>query len=135
MDRFSDYPDVNTASLPDQAQETKTVQQSQVAAPNQPAQQQAWQNAPVNRQPAQQSYAAPGQVTVQSGQTLYSIAHAHNLSAAELAQANNIPPPYVIQVGQVLRIPGNRTAYVQPAVQPRSSPPSSRASRRPQCMW
>ena len=123
MDRFSDYPDVNTASLPDQAQETKTLEQSQIAAPSQPAQQQAWQNAPVNRQPAQrQAYAAPGQVTVQSGQTLYSIAHAHNLSAAELAQANNIPPPYIIQVGQVLRVPGNRTAYVQPRVQAADQP-------------
>jgi len=121
MDRFSDYPDVNTASLPDQAQQTKMAEQSQTPQPSQPAQQRAWQNAPVSPQPQpqRQAYAAPGQVTIQSGQTLYSIARAHNLTAAELARANNIPPPYIIQVGQVLRIPGDRTAYVRPHVQQR----------------
>jgi len=136
MDRFSSYPDVNTASLPDQATQTRSVQQSQLNSTDTPQQnQQAWQNAPVNQRPAyapsrpvQQAYAPGGQITVQPGQTLYSIAHANNLSTSQLAAANNIPPPYAIQVGQMLRIPGNRgvsqprprvQAYNRPVVQPK----------------
>lgn len=131
MDRFSDYPDVNTASLPDQAQQTRMAEQSPPSQPSQPAHQQAWQNAPVNPQrQRQQAYAAAGEVTVQSGQTLYSIARAHNLTAEELARANSIPPPYIIRSGQVLRIPGNRTAYVTPRVQPAVQPaPQPRIAR------
>ena len=126
MDRFSSYPDVNTASLPDQETQTRSVQQSQLnSADNAQQNQQAWQNAPVNQRPAytpnrpvQQAYAPGGQITVQPGQTLYSIAHANNLSTDQLAAANNIPPPYTIQVGQMLRIPGNRNVSApQPRVQ------------------
>ena len=127
MDRFSSYPDVNTASLPNQTEQTRSVQQSQLNTANQTQQnQQAWQNAPVNQRPAyrpnqpvvQQAYAPGGRITVQSGQTLYSIARDNNLSTDQLAAANNIPPPYTIQVGQVLRIPGNRNvSRPQPRVQ------------------
>ncbi len=128
MDRFSNYPDVNTGSLPDQAEQNRQVAQNQLDTPSQAPQQQSWQNAPVNQhsaykpsQPAPQAYAAAGQVTVQSGQTLYSIARAHNLTATQLAAANSIPPPYTIQVGQVLRIPGTSQArYTPPSnTQPR----------------
>jgi len=123
MDRFSDYPDVNTASLPDQA-----AQNNQLDTANRPRQQ-AWQNAPVNQQaayatnqPAQQP-SGGGQVIVQSGQTLYSIARANNLATAELAQANNIPPPYTVRVGQVLRIPGTDSPRIpQPQVQAADQP-------------
>ncbi len=126
MDRFSSYPDVNTASLPDQTEQTRSVQQGQLNSTNDAQQnQQAWQNAPVNQRPVitpnppvQQADARNSQITVQSGQTLYSIAHANNLSTSQLAAANNIPPPYALRVGQVLRIPGNRNvSRPQPRVQ------------------
>lgn len=133
MDRFSDYPDVNTASLPSQAQQTKMAEQSQAPRPGQQARQQTWQNGPVapQRQPQRQASTAPGQVTVQPGQTLYSIAHAHNLTADQLARANSIPPPYVIRVGQALRIPGNRTAYARPRVEQRMKAVIHSARQRP----
>ena len=47
-----------------------------------------------------------GQVTVSHGMTLYSIAKANGLSVGELANANNIDPPYSVKLGQILRIPG-----------------------------
>src|SRR3990172_11751507 len=87
MDRFSDYPDVNTASLPDQSEQNSAVQQNQPDTANRP-QQQAWQNAPVTRQttftwdqPVQQPYGGAGPGVVQSGQTLFSLAPAHKLNA------------------------------------------------------
>jgi murein DD-endopeptidase MepM/ murein hydrolase activator NlpD len=43
--------------------------------------------------------------TVQKGDTLFSIAQRHGLSAAELAQYNNIEDPNKIAVGQVLELP------------------------------
>ena len=129
MDRFSEYPDVNTASLPDQSEQNSAVQQNQPDTANRP-QQQAWQNAPVTQQttytrdqPVQQPYGGAGQVIVQSGQTLYSIARANNLTAGQLAQANTIAPPYTVRVGQVLRIPGTVSPPApQPQVQATNQP-------------
>ena len=43
--------------------------------------------------------------TVQKGDTLFSIAQRHGLSAAELAEYNNIADPTKIRVGRVLKIP------------------------------
>jgi lipoprotein NlpD len=42
--------------------------------------------------------------TVAPGDTLYSIAFAHGMDVRTLAAQNNIPPPYVIHPGQVLRL-------------------------------
>ena len=42
--------------------------------------------------------------TVAPGDTLYSIAFANGIDARQLAAINNIPPPYVIHPGQVLRL-------------------------------
>jgi murein DD-endopeptidase MepM/ murein hydrolase activator NlpD len=123
VDRFSDYPDVNTASLPRQPNET-AVDKTPLDAPN-PPRQQAWQNAPVNQratyqanEPARQQVAAAGQVMVAPGETLYSIARTHGIAPAELARYNDIPPPYHLKAGQVVRIPGNATRQVQATNQP-----------------
>ncbi|HUE45705.1 MAG TPA: LysM domain-containing protein, partial [Aestuariivirgaceae bacterium] len=113
-DRLADFSDVNTSSLP--AEQTADVE----AAPLQEGQQQsarpAWQNAGQNAGTStgggsysnSDSYSDSGTVTVtvQSGQTIYSIARANNLSPDELARANNIAPPYDIRVGQRLTVPG-----------------------------
>jgi lipoprotein NlpD len=42
--------------------------------------------------------------TVAHGDTLYSIAFANGMDARQLAAINNIPPPYVIHPGQVLKL-------------------------------
>lgn len=51
---------------------------------------------------------------VARGDTLYSIAFAHGMDVRQLAALNDIPPPYVIQPGQVLKLKpssgGNRVA-------------------------
>lgn len=48
--------------------------------------------------------------TVQSGDTLTSIAAKYNVTVAALAAANNLTEPYNIYVGQVLCIPGTATS-------------------------
>ena len=42
--------------------------------------------------------------TVARGDTMYSIAFAHGMDVRQLAALNNIPPPYVIHPGQVLKL-------------------------------
>lgn len=49
---------------------------------------------------------------VEPGDALSQIASFYNIRPANLAQANNIPPPYVLYPGEVLRIP---TGPAQPA--------------------
>ena len=44
--------------------------------------------------------------TVQSGDTLGTIADQYGLSVSALANYNNISPPYTVTVGQTLTIPG-----------------------------
>ena len=46
----------------------------------------------------------PASYTVQKGDTLYSIALEHGQDYKELAEWNGIAPPYVIRIGQVLRM-------------------------------
>jgi LysM repeat protein len=111
--RFADVSDVNTSSLP---AEQATDTQSQ---PLQPSERPAWQNASTS------AGAKSGSIVVESGQTLYSIARANDLTADQLAAANSIPPPYAIRVGQTLKVPG-RADPVTP-----SAPPSRRPFRRP----
>lgn len=50
--------------------------------------------------------AAQADYTVQPGDTLYRIATAHGLTAAELARFNALTDPDRLRVGQVLRLPG-----------------------------
>jgi murein DD-endopeptidase MepM/ murein hydrolase activator NlpD len=48
---------------------------------------------------------APEQVTVQGGQTLSGIAHAHHVPMQVIAESNHLAPPYRIEVGRTLIIP------------------------------
>lgn len=48
--------------------------------------------------------AAAGYVLVRRGDTLYSIARENNTTIAELARANNLSEPYMIKVGQSLKL-------------------------------
>lgn len=45
----------------------------------------------------------PASYTVKKGDTLYSIGLEHGYDYKEIAQANNITPPYLIKVGQTLK--------------------------------
>jgi murein DD-endopeptidase MepM/ murein hydrolase activator NlpD len=48
----------------------------------------------------------PERVIVQRGDTLSDIAHAHHIPLRVLADANGLSPPYRIQVGRTLMVPG-----------------------------
>ncbi|MFQ5563440.1 MAG: peptidoglycan DD-metalloendopeptidase family protein [Parvularculaceae bacterium] len=48
--------------------------------------------------------------TVQAGDTLFSIARANGVTVQAVAQANRLYPPYDLQIGRQLLIPGARTA-------------------------
>lgn len=58
---------------------------------------------------------------VKSGDTLSEIAQRLGVDMIALARANGIPPPYLIRIGQRLRVPSRNLAYRPPA-QPRPAP-------------
>ncbi len=57
---------------------------------------------------------APGTVTVARGDSLSRIAQRTGTSVGALAAENRLAPPYVLQPGQQLRIPGGRYHRVKP---------------------
>ncbi len=68
----------------------------------------------------QQTAAAPvpqgGSVRIAPGMTLYSIAKANGLTVSQLAAANGLTPPYSVQPGQVIQVPGVAQAVAPQAV-------------------
>ena len=48
----------------------------------------------------------PQTITIQRGQTLSEIAHSYHVPMRVIAEANGLSPPYLIQVGRALIIPG-----------------------------
>lgn len=60
----------------------------------------------------------PATYTVKRGDTLYSLGLEFGYDHKEIAQWNNIPPPYRIYVGQVLKLKDPKAAAVPSAVQP-----------------
>jgi len=69
-----------------------------------------------------------GTVRIAPGMTLYSIAKANGLTVSQLAAANGLTPPYSVQPGQVIRVPG-----VAQAVAPQAAiaAPETTAAKRP----
>ncbi len=64
-----------------------------------------------------QEAASPGPLyIVQSGDTLFKIAHEHNSSVEAFTELNNINNPSLIFVGQQLRIPVDETLALPPAL-------------------
>lgn len=57
--------------------------------------------------------AVPDSVTVQSGDTVYALARRYNRPVRALIDDNNLQPPYALQPGQRLRLPGGRFHAVQ----------------------
>lgn len=75
--------------------------------------------------PSPQADWRPATYTVQKGDTLYSIALEHGQDYKELAEWNNIAPPYVIRIGQVLRMvspDSERAVPYKPGVASESKP-------------
>ena len=60
----------------------------------------------------------PASHTVKKGDTLFSIGLQYGYDYKEIAQLNNISPPYVIRVGQALKLPADRAATVAAATPP-----------------
>jgi murein DD-endopeptidase MepM/ murein hydrolase activator NlpD len=120
--RFADFPGMSTSSLPQDEAAAPAPDDSAVVKAALPADRPAWQNAPAT------SGAHSGTVVVRPGQTLYSIARANGMTAAQLAEANSIAPPYGIRVGQRLRIPGHANP-VSP--EPTFGPQSVQAANAP----
>ncbi len=65
-----------------------------------------------------------GSVVVMPGDTLYSIARANNVHVRQLSAANSIAPPYNINIGQTLRLPGHGYASAAPAATATARPVS-----------
>ena len=117
VDRFGSYPPVNTASVPNDASSGAVKRSALSGSPDQGTVRPSWQQ-PSNSYKAPTAYKAPvktvaayrpatnGTITVQSGQTMYSLAKANGLSVPQLASANNIAYPYAVNVGQRLKVPG-----------------------------
>ncbi len=83
----------------------------------------------------------PQTITIQRGQTLSEIAHSYHLPMRVIAEANGLSPPYRIQVGRTLVIPGaasprfaaapTSVAALPPAQRPEVPPPTSRPALSP----
>ena len=54
----------------------------------------------------------PATVTVYAGDTVYSIARRYSLSVREVIESNNLQPPYQLNPGTILRLPGGSGDYV-----------------------
>lgn len=52
-------------------------------------------------------------VTVQKGDTLYSIANRYDVPLRSLIETNRLSPPYTLRIGQTLRLPQSRYHIVQ----------------------
>ena len=68
--------------------------------------------------PAQDAAAAPGTYRVQAGESLSGIAKKFGTNYLVLADLNDLEEPFVIGVGQLLKVPGAPSEPVPEAVQP-----------------
>jgi lipoprotein NlpD len=69
----------------------------------------------------------PDTYTVKRGDTLYSLGLEFGFDHKEIAQWNNIPPPYRIYVGQVLKLKDPKALATPSAVQPVPATPAEPA--------
>lgn len=56
---------------------------------------------------------AGNKITVQKGDTLYSISRRYNVPIKDLISANRLSPPYTLYIGQTLAMPGKQYHIVQ----------------------
>ena len=55
----------------------------------------------------------PDYVTVQKGDTLYSVARRYNVPIRDMIEANGLRPPYTLNIGRVLKMPNARFHIVE----------------------
>lgn len=70
---------------------------------------------PVKKTPSAEKDWRPDNYTVKKGDTLYSIGLEHGYDYKEIAQRNNLSPPYVIRIGQTLKLKDPKAAEGTPA--------------------
>ncbi|MBL8905319.1 MAG: peptidoglycan DD-metalloendopeptidase family protein [Rhizobiales bacterium] len=118
MERFADNPwssdPVYTASVPKEPAEEKNndnriTSRPIASSPTKPAGDNFASNG-YNYQRQQQATAqiSPtpgGQVRIEPGMTLFSVARANGMTVGELAAANGISAPYAVRTGQMINIP------------------------------
>lgn len=75
--------------------------------------------------PSRSSPASAGGYTVRSGDTLSSIARAHDTSVREIMTLNQIADAHVLKIGQQLKVPGATGAPARRDSPPAPAPPSS----------
>lgn len=63
--------------------------------------------------PPARGYDAPSTVLVRKGDTLYGLSRRYGISLQEIIQANDLDAPYVIYVGETLKLPPPSTYVVQ----------------------
>ncbi|MFO1090086.1 MAG: M23 family metallopeptidase [Hyphomicrobiales bacterium] len=152
MDRFADYPNINTNSVSQtqqRAQADTSVQSRPLGNTSVNATKPTWQGysqqaytapPPPPKQPAHvqaanapaakpQLASASGMHEVRSGETLYSIARAYKVSPFDLAAANSLPSNYTVKVGEELKIPGGAAAARATAQKTAPAPAATQAAK------
>ncbi len=94
-----------------------------------------------NSAPAPAAAAVPGTYTVQTGDSVFKIAKQFGTNHLVLIDLNDLEEPYVLSIGQVLKVPGAPAVSAQPpqaaaevaapAVQPAAAPPPAAAAPPP----
>ena len=52
-------------------------------------------------------------VTVQAGDTVYALSRRYGIAVRDILQANDLAPPYLLLIGQTIRLPAQRTHVVR----------------------
>lgn len=82
-------------------------------------------------QPNVYASAAPGDYKVKSGDTLTSIARAHNTSIRAIADANNMKAPYSLRAGATITVPGAGPAVQVASAEPAPAPAAQKTTNAP----
>ena len=59
------------------------------------------------------TYGRATSVRVSKGDTLYSIARAHDVPIREVVELNNLRPPYTLKIGQIIHLPSSKYHIVE----------------------
>ncbi|ADM10192.1 putative lipoprotein [Parvularcula bermudensis HTCC2503] len=121
---------VTTQSPMPQLQQVSTQQPSPQMQPVAAPVPQPVRYAPVQ---SQMPSAAGGTVSVSAGDTVYALARRYNVAPGEIIAANNLTPPYRLDIGQQLRVPGAPVQMAPPPQQMQAavSAPQPQAPQAP----
>ncbi|WP_201617236.1 SPOR and LysM peptidoglycan-binding domain-containing protein [Psychrobacter urativorans] len=97
-------PAVSTASDKQKAAQAKKKAEAQAAAKQKKKDEEKAASKEIKKSPPK----APIDYTIKSGDGLLKLARQYNVSVAALAQANNIAPSAILQIGQVLTVPSRK---------------------------